>query len=199
MWRVRDFQKPNLCPNVTLQESQQLTECRKMMIEVILEPGLDGTGPRPIHLHRGNPTPWSEGCVFRILSDTSESWLANAQTGFGYATSATIWKEAESVILIAMGATYFVNLQVPNVWKYISDTGTSCTISPDGIMVLICTYFDIVAIDHKGNELWKREVAIDGVEILNIENGLIYGNACIDPPDEWQSFTLRLDDGKEVE
>jgi len=168
-------------------------------MEVILEPGLYGTGPRPIHLHRGNPTPWSEGCVFRIVSDTSESWLANAQTGFGYATSATIWEEAKSVILFAMGATYFVNPEIPDAWKHLSDTGTTGVISPEGRMVLICTYFDVVAIDPKGNELWRRAVAIDGVEILNIENGLIYGNACINPPDDWQPFTLRLDDGMEVQ
>ena len=72
-------------------------------------------------------------------------------------------------------------------------------IAPAGQTAILTTYTDIVAISTDGSELWRRTVAVDGVEGLRIENGLIYGSAGVDPPDEWQPFLLRLSDGKELE
>ena len=72
-------------------------------------------------------------------------------------------------------------------------------IAPTGQTAILSTYTDIVAISADGSETWPRTVAVDGVEGLRIENGLIYGRAGIDPPNEWQPFVLRLSDGTEVE
>ncbi|PQO26564.1 hypothetical protein [Blastopirellula marina] len=168
-------------------------------MNVILESGLDGAGPSPMYLHRSDePAAGQEGCVFRIVSDDSEPCLVNAQAGFGYATAATVWEAASAVLLIAKGATYFLKPQAPPVWTYLSDTGIECVFSPDAKISVISSYDEVIAINQAGEELWRRTVAIDGVVSLRIENGLVHGQACHDPPDDWAPFTLRLADGSVV-
>jgi hypothetical protein len=101
--------------------------------------------------------------------------------------------------VIANGASYFVCTNQPERWRFHDLTGIDCVLAPSGQTAILATYTDIVAISTDGSEIWRRTVAVDGVEGLSIENGLIYGRAGIDPPDEWQPFLLRLSDGKEVE
>ena len=159
------------------------------------EPGLPGTGPLAVHLHRGKPTPWSEGCVIRFTSRSGESWIGNLQAGFGYATKLAEWPEANAVVVIAKGAVYFVRPDHPEKWRFIDLLGIDCFITPTRDLALISTFTDVVAISPNGVELWRRGVAVDGVEITDVRNGLIHGKACIDPPDEWHPFVLKLESG----
>lgn len=168
-------------------------------MRVILEPGLDGAGPSPMYLHRSDePAAGQEACVFRILSDDAEPCLVNAQAGFGYATTATVWEAAGAVLLIAKGATYFLNPKAPQAWTFLADTGIECVISPAANIAVISSYDEVMAINPVGAVLWRRTVAIDGVVNLSVENGLVHGQACHDPPDDWAPFTLRLADGSVV-
>jgi hypothetical protein len=184
--------KPLLGPHFkAVQDFQNMT--------ATFEPGLSGTGPLPVHLHTGKPTPWSEGCVVRFLPESGQSWIANLQTGWGYARKIIAWDKADAFIVIANGASYFVCANQPERWRFHDLTGIDCVIAPAGQTAILTTHTDIVAISTDGSELWRRTVAVDGVEGLRIENGLIYGSAGVDPPDEWQPFLLRLSDGKELE
>lgn len=164
-----------------------------------IEAGLPGTGPLPVHLHTGKPTLWSEGCVVRFTPQSGDAWIGNLQTGYGYATKITEWPETHSFIVIAKGATYFVRPHQPDDWKFIDLLGIDCIIAPTCALALISTYTDVVAISTDGAERWRRSVAIDGVEITKIENGLIHGNAGVDPPDEWHPFLLQLETGTDAE
>lgn len=164
-----------------------------------LEPGLPGTGPPPIHLHAGRPTPWSEGCVVRFAPASATPWIANVQTGYGYATKIIEWSTANAVIVIAKGASYFVCPDRPDPWTFHDLLGIDCVLSPNGEMALLATYTDIVAISPDGSQRWRRTVALDGVEVDRIERGLAHGRAGIDPPDDWRSFTIRLADGRDVQ
>jgi hypothetical protein len=164
-----------------------------------IEPGLPGTGPPPIHLHTGRPTPWSEGCVVRFTPPQGEEWIGNLQTGYGYATEVVEWSEANAVVVIAKGAVYFVHLGQSHEWRFIDLLGINCTIVPTRDIALISTYTDVVAITTDGTETWRRSVAVDGVEITTVKNGKIYGIAGIDPPDEWHPFILELATGNDGE
>jgi hypothetical protein len=168
-------------------------------MRAILEPGLSGTGPMPVHLHTGRPTPWSEGCVFRFEPDTGPMWIGNLQGGYGYATRIVPWEFAGAVIVIAKGATYFVRPDVIGDWKFIDLLGIDCVLAPSQEVAILSTYNDVVAITRNGSELWRRSVAIDGVEIQRIEKGVVSGLAGIDPPDEWHRFALLLADGTDAE
>lgn len=164
-----------------------------------IEAGLPGTGPLPIHLHTGKPTPWSEGCVVRFTARSGDSWIGNLQTGYGYATKIVEWPEANAVVVIAMGAVYFVRPDRSDEWKFIDLLGSECVIVPAGDLALIAMCTDVVAILRDGAEVWRRSVAVDGVEITGVGNGLVHGNAGIDSPDEWYPFVLELETGIDAE
>ena len=162
-------------------------------------PGLPGTGSLPVHLHTGKPTPWSEGYVIRVQPDSGKEWIGNLQAGYGYATKIIEWSTANAIIVIAHGASYFVRPDHPDEWTYIDNSGIDCSIAPHGKIALLATYNDIIAISMNGSELWRHSVAVDGVEITRIVDGLIFGQACMDPPDMWVPFILDLNKGFEVQ
>ena len=164
-----------------------------------IEAGLPETGPLPVHLHGGNPTPWSEGCVVRFTARSGDQWIGNLQAGYGYATKVVEWPETDAVIVIAKGAVYFVRPVQADQCKFIDLLGVDCVIAPSRDLALISTYTDVVAVSPDGSELWRRSIAVDGVEITNVRNGLIYGSAGIDPPDEWHPFVLHLTTGLDAE
>lgn len=168
-------------------------------MRAILEPGLSGTGPTPVHLHTGHPTPWSEGCVFRFEPDTAPTWIGNLQSGYGYATKVLPWENAGAMIVIVKGATYFVRPDVPDDWRFIDLLGIDCVLAGPDDLAILGTYTDVVAIQRNGSELWRRSVAVDGVEIQRIDNGIIHGFAGIDPPDEWHPFAILITDGTDAE
>jgi hypothetical protein len=103
------------------------------------------------------------------------------------------------LIVIANGASYFVRPDRPEEWRFIDLLGIDCVVVPSRDIALLSTYTDVVAISTDGCPKWRRTVAVDGVEIVRIETGLVHGRAGIDPPDGWRPFSLRLDDGKEAE
>ncbi|MCC9602267.1 hypothetical protein LOC67_17065 [Stieleria sp. JC731] len=164
-----------------------------------IEAGLPGTGPPPVHLHAGKPTPWSEGCVVRFTSRSGVGWVGNIQRGFGYATKLIEWLDAKAFIVIAKGAVYFVRPDDPNHWVCLDLLGIDCRVAPQHDVALVSTYTDVFAISKSGIELWRRTVAIDGVEITEIGNALVRGEAGIDPPDEWQPFVLDIATGNDAE
>ena len=168
------------------------------MMTATIEAGLPGTGPLPVHLHAGQPTPWSEGCVVRFNSDSDNEWIANAQTGYGFSTELIDWPQANAMIIIVKGATYIVRPDTPNAWGFIDLLGMDCLIARDGDIAILSTYTDVVAILPNGKEQWRRRVAHDGVKIESVHDGLIHGSAGIDPPEEWHPFSIRVDTGKDA-
>lgn len=164
-----------------------------------IEPGLPATGPLPIHLHTGEPTPWSEGCVVRFTPQQGDHWIGNLQTGYGHATKIIEWIEANAVIVIAKGAVYFVRPMQSVEWRFIDLLGIDGTITPARDAVLISTYTDVVLVSNDGTVMWRRSVAVDGVEISIVKNGKVYGDAGIDPPYEWHPFVLDLVTGSDAE
>lgn len=50
--------------------------------------------------------------------------------------------------------------------------------------------------DGRGRLLWRRsELAVDGVIVRGVQDGLVFGDAEWDPPDGWEPFRLHLDSG----
>lgn len=160
-----------------------------------IEPGLPGTGPLPVHLHTGHPTPWSEGTVVRFEPDDGASWIGNLQSGDCGATKVEPWPAADAMVVIAKGAAYFVRPRDPENWRFVGSVGIDCRLTPDQRLAILTTYSDLIALAQDGSENWSRRVAIDGVEILEMDNGLILGAAAIDPLDEWYPFAVSLHDG----
>jgi hypothetical protein len=144
----------------------------------------------------GHPTPWAEGCVVRIETTGGKYWIANLQPDHGYASKIVDWNAANAIIVIAKGACYLLYPDIPDKWTFIDNPAIDCKLTPKQDMAIISTYSSVIAISPNGRQLWKRRIAIDGIEIMNISDELITGNACIDPTDDWQPFTLSAVDGK---
>jgi hypothetical protein len=64
---------------------------------------------------------------------------------------------------------------------------------------VIASGVDVIRIDHGGNILWRSELlAIDGVIIDKVLDGVIYGAGNHDPPDGWRDFRISISDGTPV-
>jgi hypothetical protein len=160
--------------------------------------GLPSAGPPPVHLHTGHPTPWSEGCVIRIESEKAGEWIANAQEGWGYAKGIYEWPNARLIVLIANGACYLISPDSPGNWRFIDSLAIECAFAPDGQLAIVSTYTDLIALTTSGECKWQRCIAVDGVQIDGIADGMVSGKACLDPPDHWQSFRVLLADGADA-
>jgi hypothetical protein len=79
--------------------------------------GLPGVGPEPIHCFMKDATPWSEGQVVKFSGLSRPDWVANLQTGWGYASKIVDWPEASAAIVIAKGAIYLLRPESPGAWR----------------------------------------------------------------------------------
>ena len=62
--------------------------------------------------------------------------------------------------------------------------------------LLVATAGSVVRIDSRVEAVWKSQrLALDGVVIHAVRDGLIYGDGEWDPPGGWKSFVLNLADG----
>jgi hypothetical protein len=108
------------------------------------------------------------------------------------------WLQATALIIFVEGATYFVRESSLEEWQFLDTLGIDCTVTPSGDLALVTTYTDVVALSPDGSEKWRRELAIDGVTIESIDDGVVHGTFCMDPPDGWLPFSLHLDSGKDA-
>lgn len=62
------------------------------------------------------------------------------------------------------------------------------------------SYQDDPPLLQKGGMVkWSsRNLGIDGIEVREVEDGVIFGRGCIDPPESWVSFALSVDTGRSV-
>ena len=161
------------------------------------EKGLPGHGPVPTHMHAGHPTPWSEGTVVVFSNPSGDAWFANLQPGCGHVSKIVEWASAEAFVVIARGATYFVYPSISDSWLYLGDSVSECLVTPSGERAIIVTDTSIACIDTNGTTMWRRHsnIAIDGIEIQRLNDQVVAGEGCIDPPYSWKPFAIRLDDG----
>jgi len=62
--------------------------------------------------------------------------------------------------------------------------------------LLVASAESLLRLAPNGTILWQTSnLAIDGVVVNTVENGLIQGEAEWDPPSGWRPFTVRLDSG----
>jgi hypothetical protein len=166
--------------------------------QAVIEEGLPPFGPAAVHLHDGSPTPWRQGLVVRFTPDSGESWVANAKPGYGYRTAVWPWLATQSFIVVAAGNAYLVRPDRPEEWVHLAHQAIGHLFDPNGPRVFIATYTDVLAFDARGASLWNRRVALDGVELATLHDGVLEGRAGVDPPDDWRPFRLRADNGADA-
>ena len=66
--------------------------------------------------------------------------------------------------------------------------------------LLILAGEGLVRLDLSGSVVWSNDrLAIDGVEVDAIENGVIHGRGEWDPPGGWRPFRVQLETGQLIE
>ena len=167
-------------------------------MKLIPLPNLPATNENVVHLHRGKPTPHREGIVARCEVDGNGCWYANAQPGGGYADVVTFWPRANAHIWIAKGAVYLVRVDQAYSWKHYDDFGISCRIADDQKNAILATHTDVICLDSAGFVAWQRPVAVDGVQIVAIDDETIQCRVCHDPPNGWHACKLDRRTGEDA-
>lgn len=165
-------------------------------MEIIREPGLFGTGPRPVHLHSGSPTPYREGEVFRIIPEQADPWLANVQTGCDGFSIIQRWEKEKRAHLIVNGDCYLIHPEQPEDWKLIHQDVLEYRFLTPLNIALITNYSDLFAINSAGTQLWSNPIAFYGIEFTLIDDQFVKGFACYDASERWAPFTICLSDGE---
>lgn len=71
---------------------------------------------------------------------------------------------------------------------------------PTGDRLLIADARGLVCVDRAGTVTWARDdLAIDGVLVTAVEDGIVVGEGEWDPPGDWRPFRIRLATGDRVE
>lgn len=167
-------------------------------MKVELLPGLPSSGPAAIHCFIEQPTPWSEGVVVKVTGLARPDWIANLQTGWGYASQIIEWPAASAAVVIVKGAVYLLRGEMPDQWRCYNSFGIECVLAPSGRSAVIATYENLLQLDVNGDVMWRRTIAVDGIEIQQVGDDVIRGRYCDDPPDRWLDFKVSCIDGRDV-
>ncbi len=63
--------------------------------------------------------------------------------------------------------------------------------------LLIASATALLRLAPDGKVLWNTsDLGLDGVVVNSVEGGLIKGEGCWDPDEDWKAFLLRLDSGE---
>jgi hypothetical protein len=66
-------------------------------------------------------------------------------------------------------------------------------------LLLVATASELICLDERGVQLWKQSgLAIDGVVVDQIEQGVVLGQGEWDPPGGWRAFRVSLKTGQRV-
>ncbi len=135
----------------------------------------------------------------KVTELTRPDWIANLQTGWGYASQIVEWPAASAAIVIVKGAVYLLRGEMPEQWHCCDSLGIECVLAPNGRSAVISTYEDLLQLDVNGEVMWRRTLAVDGIEIQQVSDEVIRGRYCEDPPDLWFDFKVSGADGRDVE
>lgn len=99
---------------------------------------------------------------------------------FGFGGRAILWRE-QSTIEIDLGC-YFEEFL------------------PNDDYLLVISGQGIVRLDPQGRTVWRNDaLGLDGVNVFDVEDGLIDGQGEWDPPDGWRDFLISLETGEAVD
>jgi hypothetical protein len=111
-------------------------------------------------------------------------------------TDAVIWKR---YVVIGFGEwVYLVDPSTREKHSFQCD-GYFGHLYPLEEFVLVASADDLFSINENAELVWRSTgLAIDGVVVNHVENGVIYGEGEWDPPGDWREFKLSLADGQSI-
>jgi len=102
--------------------------------------------------------------------------------------------------IMAIGhCIFFVNLVTRDVRTVEADR-YFCDLRLEGDALLAASASQLFKLSHDGNIIWEsKTLGVDGMKIDDIVDGVIHGEYCWEPPEDWRPFAISLDSGEIIE
>jgi hypothetical protein len=99
-------------------------------------------------------------------------------------------------VIVNRGAAYFFRPPEPETWSFIADRVSGHWFDTVNQLEILASHDSLYAVALNGRVAWqRRHVAIDGIEVDALLDGVLLGHGCYDPPDKWVPFAIRCSDG----
>ena len=101
--------------------------------------------------------------------------------------------------VFSTGKLFLIKTNNPNLYVSHRESATGFVFSSDREILIVCDYCDLIAYRSDWSVAWHRvHLGMDGIEIEGVEGPYLLGRRCVDPPDRWKKFRVRVADGKNV-
>jgi len=123
-----------------------------------------------------NPVDYSKDYVVRVVLMNGNEWVGNFHgIDKQYFSGVFHWTKENYLCVVSGGTAYVVQADDPEKYEELSVVPIVDSRSIVEVrMVIFVTFTDIYAYGENGI-IWTHELAIDGIEIKKIKNGIIYG------------------------
>jgi hypothetical protein len=107
----------------------------------------------------------------------------------------------DDTVFVGFGESLYVIRPLEQVWDRISledyfgflYTPEDFGLPASSFGVLVATGSALFNLTNTGTLIWcAQDLAVDGVQVLDVRDGLVFGSAELDPPGGWQPFVLNL-------
>jgi hypothetical protein len=124
-----------------------------------------------------NPISYSQGYVVQVVPQKGIEWIGNFKgIDKQYFSGVFVWPKTSHICVIARGSAYVVHADNPEIYEELSIVPI---IDAHNVveqeMIVFSTFWEVSAFGERGLLWTTQNLAVDGIEIRKIENGLIYG------------------------
>lgn len=143
-----------------------------------------------------NPQDYSKDYVVHFWSKDGKDWVGNFHgIDKQYFTGVVLWPKVDHLCIVSGGAAYVVKMNDPDTFEELSiGPITDALYDLNTNIVVFASFTNIYGFGERGF-LWKTpRMAIDGIKIKEISNGIILGIS--NNIDEGVPFSLDVKTGK---
>ncbi len=145
-----------------------------------------------------NPKDYSKDYTIRVIPNYGHEWIGNFHgIDDHYFSGVLPWPNNNYLCVVSRGIAYVVRGDDPDTYEELPIVPiTDVHIIIDPLTIIFVTFTNITAYGENGF-LWTTDrLAIDGIEIKEISNGIIFGVS--NNIDRKDSFTIEIKTGKSL-
>jgi hypothetical protein len=124
-----------------------------------------------------NPKDYSKDYVVRVMPNNGPKWVGNFHgIDKHYFSGVLPWLNINYLCVVSRGIAYVVRADDPDVYEELSIVPIiDAHRIVDPLIMIFATYSDISAFGESGLLWTTHKLAMDGIEIKKISNGVLYG------------------------
>lgn len=143
-----------------------------------------------------NSQSYSKDYVIRFWSKDGNKWVGNFHgIDKQYFSGVVLWPKANHLCIVSGGAAYVVKMNDPDTFEELSiGPITDALYDLNTNIVVFASFTNIYGFGEKGFLWGTPRIAIDGIKIKGISNGIIFGMS--NNIDEEPPFSIDIKTGK---